>query len=335
MRICRAHGVEATRVQSPLLRRPPPTSLSGRAPRLPRLPRTVGPGGGGDPASRPGRRVGLCNTSHANFCPANCLRSRVHRATPTAPSVLPSAPTLSPQRRLPACPARGTSFAAAAPVSPSRPSNLRARRGLTCWEQTGTGWSRSRGEARTEASSLRSRGSSSRPSRGPRTTGGPRRGVPMAPHCRGRLAARGGGAARCRPWALPSAEKLRVSSSSPASGFQRSRGRAAEGPGSGATGASLGPPPAVRPGARSSPRSRGRRSAHRHWRPAAPPPPPPLLAFGSRQLANFNSVPTRPPGCWALVLSRVARPPRQPFLSFLLCLWTSAPSSRLQGSAIS
>lgn len=90
------------------------------------------------------------------------------------------------------------------PQHPGDSRASRARRGLTCWEQTGAGWSKSRGEARHGASRYRSSSSSPSPRGGSRRTRGRRHRAPIAPSTVVELAVQSWGCREGTPGSSPS-----------------------------------------------------------------------------------------------------------------------------------
>lgn len=224
--------------------KPAPPHLSHQAPRLHPHSQSLGPGGGVCPASLPERRSGCATRAARTLFPAESLFFRVRPAAPTAPRALLGAPAPCAQATDPLCnpstdflPAlRGAGAAAArsplhtGPAAPWRLPRLWTRRGLTCWEQTGAGWSKSRGEARPGVGPFRSKSSSSSsPSGGPGRTDGGWRGAPMAPPALWRSARpRAGGATTERP-GLPSAQQSPVGRVRPLPASTSAEGRAASG----------------------------------------------------------------------------------------------------------
>lgn len=114
--------------------------------------------------------------------------------TPSSPGSKPQLPTLRvsalvrpllvPKPRTPSKIPTQTSCrprSSFGPGSLAVPPRSGALQGLTCWEQMGAGWSKSRGEARHGASPYWSSSNSPSPRGGSRRTRGRRHTAPMAP----------------------------------------------------------------------------------------------------------------------------------------------------------
>ena len=178
-----------------------------------------------------------CATRAARSFPANSVSSLARTATRDAPLVLPRAArscaqALEPPKPRysgpgPRPPARPTASSATPTLHPTPTSTPRDASDLTSWEHSGAGWSKSLGEARPRPGGRRSRrkSRSDGPGGDPGNTRGRRRGAPMVPALRGRLAP-GLGAQRGRAPRIPSAESRVVlprllPASSPARGGPR------------------------------------------------------------------------------------------------------------------